>query len=76
MSIIDSSSFILRIVVFTRSNYSSNIVFFLFMVAMRAAMLPKMKAVTIAPVMMMSELTTIYVDVLGDISLPTIDKIA
>lgn len=72
----DSSSFMRRIVVFTRSSCSSNIVFFLFIVAMSAAMLPKMKAVTIAPVMMISELTMIYVEVRGEISLPTMDRMA
>ena len=46
-------------VLLTRSNCSSKWVDFLFIVAIRAAMLPKMKADTIAPVMMMSELTRV-----------------
>ena len=48
----------------------------MFMVAINAAILPKMKADTIAPVMIISELTKVYVSFLGAISFPTMVKIA
>ena len=45
------------------------------MVAISAAMLPNIKAETIAPVIIINELANTYVGVLGAISFPTIVKI-
>lgn len=54
-SCISSGSFMDLIVAFTRSSCSSKWLLFLFIVAMRAAMLPKIKALTTAPVIMIKE---------------------
>jgi hypothetical protein len=45
-------------------------------VAIKAAMLPKMKAETRAPVIMINELMKVWAGDLGEISLPTILRIA
>jgi hypothetical protein len=59
-------------VAFTKSSYSSRCVDFLFIVVIRAAILPKIKAETTAPVIMMSEPTIVSALFYGASSLPVI----
>lgn len=75
-SCISSGSFIDLIVALTRSSYSSKWVDFLFIVAIRAAILPKINAETTAPVIMMIAAMIVYKVVYGAISFPVIVKMA
>jgi hypothetical protein len=65
-----------RIVLCARSSCSSATVDLELSWFIRAAMFPKMKAATTAPVMMIIEDTAVYVVSLGAISLPIIVRMA
>ena len=67
---------ILFIVEVTMSRISSNLTVFRFMVAMRAAMLPKIKALNNAPEITTTVANMVYRSFLGAKSLPTIVKMA
>ena len=67
---------ILFIVEVTMSRISSNLTVFRFMVAMRAAMLPKINALNNAPEITTIVANTVYKSFLGARSLPTMVRIA
>lgn len=70
-----SGSLIDFIIVVTRSIVSSNLFVFLFIVAIKAAMLPKIKAESKAPEIITAVANTVCTLVLGASSFPTMVRI-